>query len=213
MSTSLVYAQLVGINTDEPDFVLDINGDLRIRKIPIGSSTSDDVLVIDKDGIVKKSMVSNSYFRGYLAADFTSSSTDFTISKIVGFTIIDQPSDEFDIINYVFTPSFSGLYNFKLTLTSTYIDDIKTPNVVYGLVNQETNKWVIRYSVPKSYITDLGLNSVSGATTSFSGAVLLTKGKKYYFGVTEKIKLLSNPSGNTGEGIGSYVALELIKTE
>lgn len=47
----LIFSQ-VGINTEEPKSMLDINGDLRIQKVEKGSDI-DKILVIDKDGYVK----------------------------------------------------------------------------------------------------------------------------------------------------------------
>lgn len=202
----------VGINTEQPTKVLDINGDLRIREVDISETTDDIGLVVDKEGNVKKNITSQSYFKGYLANNFTSSSTPSTVSKVNGFLVIEQASNEFDLANSTFTPSLSGLYNINLTLTATATSNIATSNIVYGLVDSETNKWVMRFSIPKSYISDVGLNSTSGAVTSFSGAVILTKGKSYHLGITENIRLLSNPSGNTGGGIGSYLAIELVKS-
>lgn len=205
------YGQ-VGINTETPTSTLDVDGNLRVRSTPISSSTTDDILVMNDSGYVKKSIVSNSYFRGYLGSDFSSGTTNSAIYKITGFTIVDQPTDEFDTSDNTFTPAYSGLYNIVLTLTSTIIADINANNIVYGLTDSETGKWVMRFSVPVTYAKDVGQNSTSGVVNSFSGAVMLTKGKKYYFGVTGNVKLLSNPSGNTGSGIGSYLAIELIKT-
>lgn len=202
----------VGINTEQPTSVLDINGDLRIREVEVSTTTDDIGLVVDKEGNVKKSITSQSYFKGYLARNFTSSTENNSISRITGFLVVDQASNEFNLNSSTFTPSLSGLYNINLTFTATPISNITTTNVVYGLVDSATNKWVMRFSVPTSYISSTGLNSVSGAVTSFSGAVMLTKGKSYHFGITQNITLLSNPSGNTGEGIGSYVAIELIKS-
>lgn len=210
--TSLANGQgKVGVNVQTPTSVLDIDGDMKIRSMSVSTSTSDDILVIDDSGLIKKSAVSNSFFRGYLKSDFSSGTTAPSVYKITGFEIIDQPSNEFDTANSTFSPLYSGLYNIVLTLTATNTNDISTNNVVYGLVDAATNKWVMRFSVPKQYVTEVGKNSTAGVVNSFSGAVELLKGKKYYFGVTDNIKLLSNPSGNTGTGIGSYMAIELVK--
>lgn len=202
----------VGINTEEPAASLDVNGNLRIREAKVSTTTIDDILVIDDAGYVKRSIASNSYFRGYLASDFESGTTVSEIYKVVNFTVVDQPSDEFDVTTSTFTPAFSGLYNIVLTSTVTVMNNLSTStNIVYGLVDAETNKWVMRFSILTSAVRSAGLNSLSGLTDSFSGAVQLTKGKKYYFGVTDNVRLLSHPSGQSGEGIGSYLAIELIK--
>lgn len=49
-----LFGQNSGINTLDPTAKLDINGDLRIRTLPSGSSNTDLVLVVDNDGNVKK---------------------------------------------------------------------------------------------------------------------------------------------------------------
>lgn len=210
--SSIFSSAQVGINTLEPTSMVDVNGDLRIRGVDVSQNTENPILVIDPDGNLKRSITSQSYFRGYLNKDFTANSGVSTIHKITDFKVIDQASDEFDTSTNTFTPTFSGLYNLVLTFTTTATTAIDANNVVYGLVDAETKKWVILFTVSKDYIYNLGLNSSSGAMSSFSGAVKLTQGKKYYFGITENMKLLSNPSGNTGDGIGSYFALELLRT-
>lgn len=52
--TELVYAQNTGINTINPTAKLDVNGDLRIRTLPAGTATTDQVLVVDASGNIKK---------------------------------------------------------------------------------------------------------------------------------------------------------------
>lgn len=47
-------AQNTGINTTSPTAKVDVNGNLRIRTLPLGSSSTDLVLVVDANGNVKK---------------------------------------------------------------------------------------------------------------------------------------------------------------
>lgn len=210
-SVSPINAQ-VGIDTDEPTATLDINGDLRIRQTDISTSTNDYNLVIDSTGLLKRSLISNSLFRGYLSTDFTTGSEASQIYKVDNFTVIDDPSGDFDTTNSSFTPSVTGLYNIVMTITVTQTETISSSNIVAGLVSDSNQKWVMRFSIPKGYIEAMGNNSTSGVTNSFSGAVMLTKDEKYNFGITSPTKILSYPTGNTGEGIGTYFSIELIKT-
>lgn len=50
---------------------------------------------------------------------------------------------------------------------------------VVGLAD-DTNKWVIRFSIDDEYIE--GSASLADSATSFTGVVRLTAGSSYYFG-------------------------------
>lgn len=52
LSSGLIHSQ-VGINIEEPTATLDVNGNTKVRKLPLGSSM-DDVIVTDNDGNLKK---------------------------------------------------------------------------------------------------------------------------------------------------------------
>lgn len=204
-----LFAQ-VGINTNEPTKELDINGDLRVRKVLDSESSQDIALVVDKDGVVKKSITDASQFKAYLASDFTSGS-DNIIYKITNMNIIEDYSNDFDLQKSVFVPSYDGIYNIVITITSTLSDNLVHNNSVVGLVDDTTNRWIMRFSIPKDYISSLPLNSMAGVTNTFVGTASLKKGQSYYFGVSSNMKLLYKPTGDTGEGIGTYFSIELLK--
>lgn len=206
-----IYAQ-IGIYTEVPTSALDINGNLKVGKVDISISTDNDNLVIDTNGVIKRSILSSSFFRGYLSSDFTTES-ESKVYKIDTFAEIDQSNNDFDKTNNYFTPAVTGLYNIVMTtsISATESSNNQTINVVLGLADVETNKWVMRFSIPRSFIEAIGLNSSTGLANSFSGAVSLTAGKQYYFGVTQQLALIANSSGSTGSGVGSYFSIDLVK--
>ena len=84
LSTGLSFAQ-VGINTTNPTKELDINGELRIRRLP--TQTSNTLIGADRDGNIGKSTV-------YLPSDIKSTMATANVDVVVGSssvitTIID----------------------------------------------------------------------------------------------------------------------------
>lgn len=209
ISCSRVNAQ-VGIYTEAPTSALDINGNMKVRQIDMSTTTQNTNLVVDETGVIKRSILAESFFYGFLASDFKSG-TDSGIYKIEGFNEIEESNNDFDRTNSYFKPSVSGLYNIVITTTIAATSNVSTNNTVLGLVDQETGKWVMRFSIPRSYIENIGLNNTSGITNSFSGAVNLTAGKSYYFGVTFETLVIANPDEATDSTLGSYFSVSLIR--
>lgn len=54
--SAFVIAQTkgVGINTDKPTTMLDVNGEMRVQNITVGDATVENVLTADADGFVKE---------------------------------------------------------------------------------------------------------------------------------------------------------------
>lgn len=200
----------VGINTSSPTATLDINGALRIRSTPESTSLDDINLVIDANGNVGKQLnARRGIFRGYLNADFITGATGSSINKILNWNEIDDPNGDFTPATGIFVAPVSGLYEVVIT-TTIITTDTTNVNYVVGLAG-DNNKWVMRFSITDEYIE--GADSNAGGATSFIGVVHLTEGNSYHFGTTNNTKILSNPSGGSGSGLGTFFAISLIKSD
>ena len=212
----LAFAQ-VGISTTNPKASLDINGDLRIQNVPYSTSTNEAILVVDDSGYVKKSLIDKSTFRGYLSQNFTPDNDENKIYCITDFLSLEDLFGDFNTTTGIFTAPITGYYSIRMNITSKRTnDETSKKNAVFGLVELTDNgadKWVMRFSVPLSYIESVGTTSNSGVANSFIGVVKLEKDKKYYFGTTSHIIILSNPTGTTGTGLGTFFEIQLVKSE
>lgn len=205
------YSQ-VGVNTMSPTSALDINGDLRIRNVTQSTSTDDSNLVVDGNGLMKTSLVSATLLRGYLNADFVATNGS-NISKVNNFKLVDGNPSLINSQTGVFTPDVSGIYAIASTLTLIETDTITAPNIVCGIVDDATGKWILRYSIPKQGLQYMGTKSSAGVTYTFKGAATLTKGMEYSFGITQNVKIIARPSGLSGDGLGTYLSVQLLTTD
>lgn len=206
--SSSLYSQ-VGINTDTPTKELDVNGEVRIRTVEISTSTDDISLVVDSEGVVKKNIQSTKgILRAYLSSNFNAPQNASTIYKVTNWNVLNNPDSSFDSSTGIFTAPVSGLY--KVTYTATIMQNGNNPqtNIVLGVVDNSTKKWITRFSIMKGNTTT---NSVGNANT-FVGLLKLNSGDQCYFGASGYVSILSNPSGDTGQGIGTYFEIELIST-
>lgn len=207
----LINAQGVGINTDNPTKSLDVNGTARVRILPLSSSTNDKTVVADGDGVLKLSLPeAKGIMRGYLSENFSTPAGTGTIHRIIGWNVIDNPNADFNSSTGEFIAPITGLY--KVTISITLIENELAPNpvanFVLGVVDNATNKWITRFSLPKSYVT---VDGDTGNSVTFIGLVQLTAGASCSFGCSGSATLISIASGNTGSGIGSFFEIQLIK--
>src|ERR1700750_636605 len=109
-----------------------------------------------------------------------------SIYKLDGFTEVDDPANDLNPATGYFVAPETGLYRISMTTSSKFTNpniDLSTlRNVVFGFVDNATNNWVLRFSVPSSYIKgDFGLvNNNIGLANTFVGVAQLTGGKTYY---------------------------------
>lgn len=215
LSSGLFFAQ-IGINIAQPTATLDVNGNVKVRDIAISNNTDDITLVADQTGIIKKRITdSKGLLKGYLSADFEAGKISDDIFKVTKIKIIDDPGNNFNSNTGVFMAPVDGLYKITMTLTSTYTTGPGNPsgtaNVNYavglGKVINNDNKWINRFSIPKDYIQ----HTTAGSTNTFIGLVELKAGSECFFAISGFLKLLVNPTGDTGSGIGNYFEIQLVK--
>ncbi|MBL7712923.1 MAG: hypothetical protein JNL13_10675 [Chitinophagaceae bacterium] len=196
-----------GIGIDTATARLDINGNIRVRNIPLSDTTEDISLVVDKNGYLKRNLnESRGIIRGYLNSDFTSGTSSASIDKITDITEVHDPGNDFNAATSVFTAPVTGLY--RIGMTTAAVATATTPtNYVFGLAG--STDWVLRFTIDDVVIESAPASS--GASNSFTGLAQLTAGQDYYFGISYNLKLLAYPSGGTGTGIGSYFEIQLLQ--
>ncbi|GAB3741199.1 hypothetical protein [Spirosoma lituiforme] len=200
----------VGIGTITPTQKLDVNGSARIRTIDASTSTSDVALVADADGVIKKKIDQvKGIFRSYLASDFAAGTANATIYKITNHNEIDDPNSDFNTSTNAFTAPITGLYRVTMTVTNTKLAGATlSTNIVVGVADASTNNWIVRFSIDSDYVAE---TNETGTANTFVGFVRLTQGQSCYFGSTGGIKILANPAGGSGTGIGTLFEIQLIK--
>ncbi|RYG48721.1 MAG: hypothetical protein EOO01_13210 [Chitinophagaceae bacterium] len=117
----------VGVNVTNPTSMLDVNGDLRIRAVPLTTSESiakDSILGVDRKGNVlrlsAKTIVTN-YLKTFIRGGFTAT-TDQSLSLTSGTVKIPFNYEEFDENSeYVpsaatFTAKSTGIYNVSVQI-------------------------------------------------------------------------------------------------
>ncbi|NMH27738.1 hypothetical protein [Flavobacterium silvaticum] len=145
----VVVSSQVGVNTTSPTTMLDVNGDMRIRTVPLTTSETiakDSVLAIDKKGYVyrisSKTIVQN-YLKTFVKGGFTATA-DQSLTLTSGTVQIPFNYEEFDENNeYVpsnatFTAKNAGIYaigvqikaNNSVTVASNFGVAILKNNVV-----------------------------------------------------------------------------------
>lgn len=117
----------VGINTENPQASLDVNGDLKVRTVPI-NNTSTDLLVLGADNSLHRN---TTFLSSYANRSFVGATGGTTISLLnltllSGWNKIPFSSEEFDIQNnydntttYEFTAPNAGLYRIYAQFETT----------------------------------------------------------------------------------------------
>ncbi|MDR6458219.1 MULTISPECIES: hypothetical protein [Chryseobacterium] len=205
----------VGIGTTDPTQKLDVNGNLRLRDIVPSSNIQDITLVADANGVIKKKKNEiKGIARAYLYNNRETGNTTGVIYRLNYFTQVDDPGNDFDHQEGYFVAPETGLY--KITMTTsiklTDPDTYNVPNAVVGFADSTTSNWVLRFSIPTDYIKGTyAANNTVGSATTFIGVAELQAGRAYFFGANHGLTFIANPSGGTGNGIGSFFEIQLIK--
>ena len=199
----------VGIGTFSPTNTLHVfsaSNPIRAEGVVVSSSAFDRPLVIDGTGVVKTSLTFSSNFKGYLSTNFTF--TTPVINKIIVQVEQVDISGEYNNTTGLFTPLSSGVYEYEvcLTVSNTGANNNwgdANDRTAFGLVNNTTGLWVARWNADRQ---------VDPRTFIAKGVASLTAGTSYYFGVASATSgggvIVSNPTGSTGLGIGTYFSIQ-----
>lgn len=185
---------------------------LRIEGVQASASVNDKALVIDASGVVKTALVSQSCFAGYLNTDF--STGVIAPNKVIVQTELIDLGNEYNTATGLFTPAVSGVYSFDITVTvetsdvNGTVSGLSDNRQVVGFVDNATGKWIVRFN----FETTLDARSYT-----FKGVASLTAGQSYHFGIAPTasipttLKIVANPTGITGTGIGTYFSIARLK--
>lgn len=192
-----------------------MNGDLRVRNLPVSNNLRDADLVVDAEGVVKVKLTDKTAsMKGYINQDFIAGTVDRIKYKVnAPWIMIENSGNDFNTADSFFTAPRTGLYRVVMNVSVSRVEtDNPTRNYVYGIADNdaEGNPWVMRFSVEKNNVDRIGI-STSGTSFTFEGVVQLQQGKRYFFAITSNQKLIARPNDQiTGEGLGSYFSIELI---
>lgn len=112
----LLYCQ-VGINTEQPTSMLDINGDLRIRSVPV-NNTQTNILVIESDGKVSQNQTLGLQTRKtFIRATGSTSMSLINLTILQGWyqigfnTSAFDENSEYSTTTYLYTAKQDGIYD------------------------------------------------------------------------------------------------------
>ncbi|WP_203294108.1 hypothetical protein [Luteirhabdus pelagi] len=205
----------VGINTTDPQTTLDVNGDFRVRAVPDNSATSDQYLVVDTDGYVRKTTfdISGTFITEFLGR---STSDDDSVPASTVISRINNIGGFFNQGNFneafsFFTPPVTANYRITMTITTRRLGSLAIPeNYVFGFArstgtSENAGQWVARFSILGSIVADAGFQ---GHTATFTAIVPLIASQSYYFGHAADTRIFAFTGGSTGSAPGTYYAIE-----
>lgn len=198
LAISPVLSQ-VGINTEDPQASLDVNGDLKVRTVVV-DNTSSSVLVLDGNNVVHQ----NTALLGLSTKSFVEATgaTAITLLDLVllsGWNKIPFSTEEFDEHNdynntttYEFTAPQAGIYNIYVQLETTGV--VTAGEVGVAIFKKAFGASTYTMLAQESYlnvsINVLGIGvGVSPPTRNVQRLVKLAKGDVITFGA--KVPLLS----------------------
>ncbi|MGK6341864.1 C1q-like domain-containing protein [Chryseobacterium sp. DT-3] len=196
----------VGINTADPEAMLDINGDLRVRITEkcLGESCTDFVLIRNNDGYVQsisKDQLFSSNPKSYVTGTGMNSVILVSVSGATGWgkilfdkEVIDENND-FDITNNTFTAPKDGIY--QLYVQYKISSMVSAGELGIGIfVQKGTN--TPELVAEETYVNTsvLGI-PVSPATRSTQNMVALKAGDQVYFGAKTSMSSIDLLSGTS----------------
>lgn len=191
---SPVLAQ-VGINTEDPQASLDVNGDLKVRTVVV-DNTSSSVLVLDANNVVHKNTVLlGPSTRSFVEATGSTAITLLDLTLLSGWYKIPFSIEEFDEHNdynntttYEFTAPQAGIYSIYVQLETTGL--VSAGEVGVAIFKKASGASVYTMLAQESYLNvSVTLVSVSPPTRKVQRLVKLAAGDAIAFGA--KVPLIS----------------------
>lgn len=195
---SPVLAQ-VGINTEDPQASLDVNGDLKVRTVVV-DNTSSSVLVLDANNVVHKNTVLlGPSTRSFVEATGSTAITLLDLTLLSGWYKIPFSIEEFDEHNdynntttYEFTAPQAGIYSIYVQLETTGV--VTAGEVGVAIFKKASGASVYTMLAQESYL-NVSINvltvgvGVSPPTRKVQRLVKLAAGDAIAFGA--KVPLIS----------------------
>lgn len=194
---SPVLAQ-VGINTEDPQASLDVNGDLKVRTVAV-DNISSSILVLDANNVVhRNTTLLGDSPQSFVEATGGSAITLLSATLLSGWNKIPFSVEEFDEHNdystttYEFTAPQAGIYNVYVQLETTGL--VSAGEVGVAIFKKTFGASTYNLLAQESYINVsinvLGIGvAVSPPTRSAQRLVKLAVGDVIAFGA--KVPVLS----------------------
>lgn len=196
-----VYAQ-VGIGTQDPQAMLDVNGNMRIQFTDIGSmaSAKDSILVLNGVGLVKRIpavQAMNSIEKSLIKGGFAGANGGLVTINLNAWQPLKFNAIEFDthgeynIADYTYTAKSKGIFrvNAKITMSAVFAGDIGL--AVYKIDAQQNEKQVAvdRYSNIRVNVLNLIDVNVNPPSRSIHTLVQLDQGEHLQFKVRNSVSI------------------------
>lgn len=200
-----VFSQ-VGINTMAPTSMLDIDGDVRIRNIPIDNTLSNILVVNNAGNVYQNQIIYTPPLKTFVRAKGGSSISLLSLTALLGwyqiaFNSIDfDENSEYNTTNYQFTAKQDGVYDIYLQAKTESV--VSASEYGVGIFKKnvgETNYTLIAEETFLSInINILAINvDVSPPSRNTRTLIKLKKGDVIIFGVKVplvSLKLIGNTS-------------------
>lgn len=180
----------VGINTEDPQAILDVNGDLKIRTVPL-DSTSLSILVLDVNNIVhRNTKVLGLSPKSFVEATGATAINLLNVNLLSGWYKIQFPTEEFDenndynVTTSEFTVPQTGIYNLYVQFATTSV--ISASEVGVGIFRKPSGGSSFSLIAEETFmsvnVSVLTINlDVSPPTRKTQRLVKLTKGDVIIF--------------------------------
>lgn len=186
----------VGISITNPQAMLDINGDLIIRDVPIQNTESYKVLTLNNtDNRVEYFYKPKSFLKGVGGSGFSI----LTLTILGGWNKISFPTlefdenEDFDLTNQTFTAPMDGIYNVSVYVKMTSLVNLSSFGVGIFKETSGTTELIADETYQALSVSILGIGVTSPPTRSTQTLVKLTQGDKIYFGVkSSDLTILNN---------------------
>lgn len=179
----------VGINTENPQASLDVNGDLKVRTVPI-NNTSTDLLVLGADNSLNRNTTFLSSYanRSFVGATGGTTISLLTLTLLSGWNKIPFSSEEFDVQNnydntttYEFTAPQAGLYRIYAQFETTGL--VTAGDVGVAIFKKAAGASIYTLLAEETYLNvSVALVGVSPPTRKVSKLVKLAANDVIAFG-------------------------------
>lgn len=190
----------VGINTEDPQASLDVNGDLKVRTVAV-DNTSSSILVLDANNVVHQNttLLSGNATRSFVEATGGTAITLLSATLLTGWNKIPFATEEMDehgdydnTTTYEFTAPRAGIYSIYVQFETTGV--VTAGEVGVAIFKKAAGASVYTNLAQESYINvsisvlSVGVG-VSPPTRKVQRLVKLAAGDVIAFGA--KVPLLS----------------------
>lgn len=186
----------VGIAETNPQAMLDINGDLIIKDVPLQSSESYKVLTLNSvNNKIEYFNKPKSFLKGVGGTGFSI----LSLTLLSGWNKISFPvlefdeNNDFDLSNQFFTAPMDGIYNISVYVKMSSLISLSNFGVGIFKESSGTTLLVSDETYESLSVSILGIGVTSPPTRSSQTLIKLNQGDKILFGVkSSDLTVLNN---------------------